>query len=176
MFADDASLFSTVTDSNVSANQINNDLHNISTWPYQWKINFNPDTSKKAQEVIFSCKVKVTAHLQLVFNNNPIHETAAQKHLGMFFNFKLNFQEYFENMLNKFNKTIGLLQKLQDTLPRPSLLTIYKSFVRPHIDYGNIIYDHNAYNAPFQQKVESIQYRAAVAITGAIRGTSKKKL
>ena len=141
LFADDTSLFSTVTDPNVTANQINNDLHNISTWAYQWKMNFNSDTSKQAHEVLFSRKVKVTAHPQLVFNNNPVHETATQKHLGMFLEFKLNFQEHFENMLNKVNKTIGLLRKLQNTLPRPSLLTIYKSFIRPHLDYGNIIYD-----------------------------------
>ena len=55
-------------------------------------------------------------------------------------------------MLNKVNKTIGLLRKLQNTLPRPSLLTIYKSFIRPHLDYGNIIYDQ-AYNPSFQQKL-----------------------
>ena len=93
----------------------------------------------------------------------------------MFLDFKLTFQEHLENMLNKVNKTIGLLRKLQNTLPRPSLLTIYKSFIRPHLDYGNVIYDQ-AYNVSFQQKVESIQYNAAVAITGAIRGTSKEKL
>ena len=170
MFADDTSLFSTVTDPNATANQINNDLHNISTWAYQWKMNFNPDTSKQAQ-VLFSRKVKVTAHPQLVFNNNPVHETATQKHLGMFLDFKLNFQEHFQNMLNKVNKTIGLLRKLQNTLPRPSLLTIYKSFIRPHLDYGDIIYDH-VYNASFQQKIESIQYNAVLAITGVMRGTS----
>ena len=57
-------------------------------------------------------------------------------------------------MLNKVNKTIWLLWELQNTLPRPSLLTNYKSFIRPHLDYGDIIYDQ-AYNASFQQKVES---------------------
>ena len=134
LFADDTSLFSTVTDPNVTANQINND-----TRAYQWKMNFNPDTSKQAQEVLFSRKVKVTAHPQLVSNNNPVHETATQKHLGMFLEFKLNFQEHFENMLNKVNKTIGLLRKLQNTLPRPSLLTIYKSFIRPHLDYDHAL-------------------------------------
>ena len=81
----------------------------------------------------------------------------------MFLDFKLNFQEHFENMLNKVNKTIGLLRKLQNTLPRPSLLTIYKSFIRPHLDYGDIIYDQ-AYNASFQQKVESIQYNAELYV------------
>ena len=120
-------------------------------------------------------KQKVTAHPQIVFNNNPVYETATQKHLGIFLNFELNFQEHFDNMLNKVNKTIGLLRKFRNTLPRPSLLTIYRSLVRPHLDYGNIIYNQ-AYNAPFQQIVESIHYNAALAITGAIRGTSKKKI
>ena len=91
LFADDTSLFSTVADPNVTANQINNDLHNISTWAYQWKMNFNPDTIKQAQEVLYSRKVKVTVHPKLVFNNNSVHETETQKHLGMFLNFKLNF-------------------------------------------------------------------------------------
>ena len=55
-------------------------------------------------------------------------------------------------MLNKVDKIIGLLRKSQNTLPRLSLLTIYKLFIKPRLD---IIYDQ-AYNAAFQQKVESI--------------------
>ena len=74
-------------------------------------------------------------------------------------------------MLNKVNKTIGLLQKLENTRPRPSFLTIYKSFIRQHLDFVDIIYDQ-AYNVSFQQKVESIKYNAATAL----RGTSKEKL
>ena len=77
-------------------------------------------------------------------------------------------------MQNKVNKTIGLLCKLQNTLPRISLITIFKSFIRPLFDYGDIIYDR-AYNTSFHQNIESIQYNAALAITGAVRGTSKEK-
>ena len=138
-------------------------------------MNFNPGTSKQGQKVLFGRKAKVTTHPQLFFNNNPVHETATQKHLGMFLNSKLNFQEHFQNILNKVNKNTGLLQKLQNTLPRPSLLTIYKSSIRQYLDYGDTNHDQE-YNASFQQKVESIQYNAAVAITGAIRGTSKEIL
>ena len=73
-------------------------------------------------------------------------------------------------ILNKVNKTIGLLGKLHHFLPRPALLTIYESFIRPHLDYGGIIYDQD-YNASFHQKLELLQYNACLAITGAIRGT-----
>ena len=61
------------------------------------------------------------------------------------------------------------------SIPRNSLLTIYKSFIRPHIDYGDIIY-HQPNNGSLCQKIESIQYQAALAITGAIHGTSQTKL
>ena len=60
-------------------------------------------------------------------------------------------------------------------LPRSFLLTIYKSFVRPHIAYGDVIYDQPK-NSRLSDKIESVQYNAALAITGAIRETSKAKL
>ena len=54
-------------------------------------------------------------------------------------------------------------------------MRIYKSFIRPHLDYGDVIYDQ-AYNVSFQEKVEIIQYNAAAVITEALPGTSKEKL
>ena len=70
---------------------------------------------------------------------------------------------------------MGLIRKFQPILPRFSLLTIYKTFVRPHLDYGDIIYDQT-YNASFHRKLESIQYSACLAITDTVRGTSYEKL
>ena len=69
---------------------------------------------------------------------------------------------------------IGLICKLQNLLPRTALITLYKAFVRPHLDYDDIIYDQ-AHNASFYQKLESLQYNACLGITGAIRGSSKEK-
>ena len=60
-------------------------------------------------------------------------------------------------------------------MPRSSLLTIYKTFIRSQLDYADIIYDQ-AYNSAFHDKLESIQYNACLAITGAIRGTSTEKI
>ena len=74
----------------------------------------------------------------------------------------------------KVNKAIGLLQKLQKTLLRLVLITMYKALVRPHLDYGDMIYDE-AYNKTFHQKLESIQYNACLALSGAIRGSSREK-
>ena len=73
------------------------------------------------------------------------------------------------------NKGIGIIKRLSNTLPRKSLLTIYKSFIRPHLDYCDIIYDQPN-NGSFCTKSEHIQYNAALAIIGAIKGTSQPKL
>ena len=51
---------------------------------------------------------------------------------------------------------------------------IFKSFIIPHLDYGDVIFDQ-AYNKLFYENLESLQYNASLAITRAIRGTSKKK-
>ena len=52
---------------------------------------------------------------------------------------------------------------------------IYITFIRSCLDYANIIYDQ-AYNSAFHDKLESVQYDACLAITGAIRGTSTEKI
>ena len=70
---------------------------------------------------------------------------------------------------------IGLLQKFSNSLPRQALITIYKAFVRPHLDYGDVVYDQ-ALNNLFHAKMESIQFNPCLAITGPIRGTSKEKI
>ena len=67
------------------------------------------------------------------------------------------------------------MRKLNLLLPRSSLLTVYKCFIRPHLDYGDVIYDQPNLSS-LTNKIESVQYNAALAITGAIRGTSKEKL
>ena len=162
LFADDTSLSSIIHNTNTSTSKLNNDLNKIKNWAIQWKMNFNPDPSKQAQEVIFSRKLQKTNHNQVYFNHNSVKQVPSQKNLGMYLDTKLNFQEHLNNVLNKVNKTIELLRNLQAFLPRQSLVTVYKAFVRPHLDHGDIIYDQT-YNESFHQKMKSIQYNAALA-------------
>ena len=136
---------------------------------------FNPDPTKQAQEVTFSRKPTKKIHPQIFLNNIPDSKANSQKHLGLHLNSKLSFDIHIKTILTKVNGTIGLLRKFQQVLPRPSLITIYKAFIRPHLDYGDVIFDQ-AFNNSFHQRLESIQYNAALAITGAIRGNSKEKL
>ena len=138
-------------------------------------MSFNPDPNKQAQEDIFSRKLNKPNHPSLNFNNMVVIQSTTHKHLGMILDTKLDFQKHLKDKFSKVSKTIGLLRKLQKILTRPPLLTIYKSFIRPHLNYFDIIYD-KAYNSSFHQNLEKIQDNSTLAITGSIRGTSKKNV
>ena len=175
LFAGDTSLLSVIRNKHLSAQYLNEDLNKISHWAFQWKMSLNSDPSIQTQEVIFSRNLQKLVYPPLLFNNIAVTQSRTQKHLGMFLGVKLDFQGHLKNIYSKVNKTIGLLRKLHNILPRLLLLTIYKSFIIPYLDDGDIIYDQ-AYTASFHQRIESVQYNSALAITGAIRGTSKEKL
>ena len=147
----------------------------INNWAFQWKMRFNPDPNKQVQEVIFSRKINKIDHPLLYFNQKLVESSSNHKHLWMVLDTRLDFDLHLKNVKNKVNKTVGLLRKLQNTLPRTSLITIFKLFIRPILDYGDIICDR-AYNTSFHQNIELIQCNAALAIMGAVRGTSREKL
>ena len=128
-------------------------------------MNFNPDPTKQVQEIILSRNVQMINHPPLFFNQNFVPQTPLQKHLGIYLDSKLNFSEHLKSIFQKTNKTIGPLRKLQTLIPRALLKTIYKSFIRSHLDYGDMIYDQTL-NMSFQQKMETIRFNAALAITG----------
>ena len=69
LFANDTSLFSVGKNKEESASDITNDLDTISIWAYNWKMSFNPDPKKRAQEVLFSRKNSNIIHPIIYFNN-----------------------------------------------------------------------------------------------------------
>ena len=75
----------------------------------------------------------------LRFNNSIVSQSPHQKHLGIFLDAQLTFEKHLKVITTKVNKTIGLIQKLQNVLLRLALMTIYKAFVRPNLDYGDVI-------------------------------------
>ena len=106
---------------------------------------FNPYLTKHGQEVIFCIKTKKRLYPSLSFNNIPLKNSIFQKH------------------------------RFPTNLPRLSLLTIYKIFLRSQLDNADFIYDQG-YNFSFKEKLESLQDNACLEITEAISGTSSKKL
>ena len=102
-------------------------------------MSFNADPTKQAQEIRFSRKTSQRNHPGLIFNNSIVNVTSIHKHLGVIFDSNLSFEKHLKSVLKKISKTVALLKKFQGNLPRTSFITIYKLFIRPHLDYGDII-------------------------------------
>ena len=135
-------------------------------------MSINPEPTKMAKEVLFSRKKSKVIHPNLTFIGKDVHSSFFQKHLGLVLDSKLNFDMHLKDKISIVNNGIALLTKLRYSIPRKPLLSIDKAFLRPHLDYCDVIYDK-----PRNEKnLESIQYNATLAITGAIKGTSKEKL
>ena len=98
-------------------------------------MSFNLDCSKEAREVVFSRKPKKEYHPPVVFNNNNVSETNLQKHLGVVLKNCISFDDHLKMVLSKINKTIGLLHRLRNIQPKSVLLSIYRVFIRPQLDY-----------------------------------------
>ena len=140
LFADDTYLFSIVSDPLETANILNEDLDKIRGWAEQWTMAFHPDPTKPAQ-VVFSKKLWESFHPNLYFNKSVVEKVQNQKQLGLKLDKKLSFKEHLKDKFAKVNGRIGILKKLSVFIPRHPLITLYKSFIRPHPDYTDIIYD-----------------------------------
>ena len=104
LFADDTSLFTIFKDKNKSANMLNNKLRPISKWAYNYKMLFNPDPSKLAQEVVFSRKRKLKSHPTISLNNIQVERASYVKHLDILLDEKLNFKQHIDSVILKINK------------------------------------------------------------------------
>ena len=150
LFADDSSLFTCVKGVTQSHHKLLKDLQTVTFWAYQWKMVFNPDITKQAIEVIFSYKKK-PAHPDLTFNGVPVSREPFTKHLGVYLDSRLNFCKHVkEHDLS------------------------YKMYVRPHLDYGEVIF-HNQ-RMDLMDLIERVQYKAALIVSGCWQGTSRVKL
>ena len=174
LFADDSSLFIKVRDVDESQTQLMEDLEKITNWARQWKMEFNPDMTKQAIEVIFSHKKKKPTHPPLYFNGIPVKRENHTEHLGVILDQRLNFRLHIEEKIKKANKGLGLLRFLSKYTTRPVLDKMYKMYVRPHLDYGDIIYHNQVKDS--MQLLESVQYQAALIVTGCWKGSSRVKL
>ena len=114
VFDGDASISSIVNNTDVSEHDLKNDLREISMWTYQWKMFFNPDVSKQAQEVTFCEKTQKLLHPPVLWNNSPVQRCTVQKHLLVYLDEKLNFN--FTWKISKASKEIGVIKKLFKSL------------------------------------------------------------
>ena len=145
---------------------------------------FNPDPTKQATEVIFFCKKTSPNHPQLIFNGIAIANVNDQKHLGLILDSRLSFEKHLNEKVIKAKKHVGIKHPSK-FLPLKTLAQMYKVLVHSHLDYCAIVYDMQSKQnqAPLGmtlnsviEKVEIIQYQSSLAISGAWHGSSRTKL
>ena len=90
-------------------------------------MNFNPDLSKQAQEVIFSIKIVKVSHPSITFNTAPVACTACQKHLGLYLDKKINFHDHINAKILKANKGIGIIKYPSQKVPFNYLQIFHKT-------------------------------------------------
>ena len=114
----------------------------------------------------------------MFFNGYEIVVKAEHKHLGMILDSKLSLQSHVRKAIIKARKSIGIIRFLSKYVSRDVLHQIYKLYVRLHLDYGDIIYHRHdpEFKLEFTKRLESTQYSAALAVSGAWQGTNTDKL
>ena len=137
-------------------------------------MSFNPDTTKQAIEVVFSCKDNKPDHPELTFNGVPIARKPFTKHLGVYLDSRLNLSKHIRKKVAIATKGLRLLRFLTKFVDRNVLSMSYEMYIRLHLDYGDVLY-HNL-RTDLMDLLERIQYKAALIVSGCWQGTSRKKM
>jgi hypothetical protein len=171
LFADDTSLMDIMDNYLLSYAKLNRDLVKLSTWASNWQVNFN---ASKTVYLLVSRKLNPPPKPILILNGEDVKEVSSHKHLGLTFNSNLNWSDHISHLVVKASKCVGLLRKICRDVPRQCLEILYKSMIRPILEYGNIIYDGS--HDSVLTRLENVQRQAALTCTGAYRHTNHETL
>ena len=171
LFADDTSLSIIVEDPYAAATLLNDDIEKIHNWSEKWLVNFNP---RKTEIMTISRKTIKPHHPPVYMNNNLIKEVENHKHLGLIFDEDGSWCSHVNEIIIKVTPRLNLFRNLKFKLNRKQLQTIYFSFIRPILEYADIIWD----NIPdyLSNQLENIQIEAARIVTGGTKLTSRASL
>ena len=161
LFADDTSLYLIVDNPIDTTNVLNSDLQKIHQWSEKWLVTFNP---QKTETITISRKINKPVHPPLVMNNNVIEQVREHKHLGLIISDDGNWQKHIDMLVKKAYNRLNILRRLKFTLNRKTLERMYFSFIRPILEYADIIWDNNV--AIINHKIESVQIEASRIVTG----------
>ena len=173
LFADDTSLFQGIKngDARSAASIVNRDLDLIHKWATRWLISIN---HKKTIVMLFSRKRSPSILPDIHLGNSTLTQVNSHKHLGAILTQDLSWSEHINSIISKCNRRLGLIKRFKYVWSRRSLEICYKSFIRPIIEYGNILYDNCTEEE--KRKLEDVQLDAARLVTGAKKRTSHDAL
>ena len=171
LFADDASLMESNSDFMLTVEKVSNDLVNIERWGKKWLVSFN---LIKTVFMIFTCKNELPNVPRLMFCGKPLTLVESHCHLGVTFTRNMSWNQHIDNVIDKVNKRLYFLTKLSRLVPRKTLVMVYNSMILSVIDYGCQVY--GGLKAFEVNKLEQLQYRAGLIITGALKTSSYLKV
>ena len=168
LFADDTCLYIDIDDPIESTDALSRDLTKLSSWARKWKVDFSPS---KTFSLMFSrLRENASAINPLTFLNKIIANVNSHKHLGLTLRKDCLWRDHIDTIVSKASKRLDVLQSLKNKLDRRALQTIYFAFIRPILEYSNIVFCNLLEGEA--DELEAIQLRAARIVTGARRGTS----
>jgi hypothetical protein len=172
LFADDTCLFIHVDEPEEAAAALNDDLKNIQDWADKWLVTFSPP---KTKELLITNK-QPRDHPILKLNNQQIEPVDHHKHLGVHLSKDLTWKKHASEIAKKAARCVGILRRLKFKIDRASLETLYKSFVRPILEYADSVWDVPDSNRHGLDILENVQTEAARVVTGATARCSTEKL
>ena len=90
-------------------------------------------SGKNNQRCDYSMKLNDTETINIV-------KCEEEKDLGVIFDCKLSFDVHIQSAISKANKIVGIIKRTFSYLSRKSFILLYKSLVRPHLEYANVIW------------------------------------
>ena len=136
-----------------------------------WLVSLNPSKSKA---ILFSKKRSPSVPQGIIMNGTPLHFFCEVKHLGVILDSKLDWSPHVNSVIKKGNKILYPLQLLKYKLPSSVLLVLYKSYIRPLLEYASPVWGGMKVNIDLE--LEKLQNKALLAITGCIKSTSILKM
>lgn len=160
LFADDALLFGpALTNKQISA--IQDDLDSLFDWSVKWQMEFNP---KKCEVINFSCPSMALTSYNYHLNGIILTSVQDTKYLGVTISSNLNWNKHIQNTIKKATGLLAMLQRQIRCCSTKTKLTMYKTIVRPTLDYASCVWTpHLKYNI---KDLEKVQRRAARWIGG----------
>jgi len=171
-YADDTSLHAPHPhDSHDHRQSLQRDLDTIEQFGADWAISFSGP--KTIQQTFTNRRDKQT--IQLTFSDQEIPSVPSHKHLGLTLSTDLRFHDHVNTIIKTVNSLLGPIYPVAKLLPRHILNEIYQIYIRPHLDYCDIIYDGNISIADMT-RLQTLQNRIGRLVTGALFRTSTDRL
>ena len=171
LFADDTSLYMVVDQPDVAAILLNEDLSRIHHWAKKWLVSFNPS---KTESLLISKRTNHTVHPPLYMDNVMISSVNEHKHLGVILSNDGSWNSHLNSILDKAWSRVNVIRKFKFILDRKSLEKLYFSFIRPIIEYSDIVWDNCTES--LANELEKLQIEMARIVTGTTKLVSIDRL